>query len=137
MLLSPIVARLKAQCPLLRLVEPGLAPAVPAAHPAAYIFPLRVIARPNELLGVHDQQITESLGVELTIRNAARASTGKGAADELEAVRQQVYAALAGWPIDPSHVPFNYVGGALIEFDAGNAVWRDEYATETYLRIAV
>lgn len=135
MLLAPVIARLTAQCPLLRLVQAGLAPATSAAHPAAYIFPLQVDALPNVLLGVHDQPITERLGVELTIRNASRAGTGAGAADELETVRLQVLAALAGWQMDVAYVPFNYGGGRLMEFDAGNAIWRDEYTTETYLRI--
>lgn len=135
MLLAPVIARLTAQCPLLRLVQAGLAPTTPATHPAAYVFPLLVAALPNALLGVHDQQITERLGVELTIRNASRAGTGAGAADELEAVRLQVLSALAGWQMGAAYVPFNYGGGRLMEFDAGNAIWRDEYTTESYLRI--
>jgi len=129
MLLTPIVTRLTAQCPSLTQVLYALSGAVPATYPAAYVLPLSDSAAANVLLGAHSQIITSRFAIEIMLKHAGQAASGGPAAEALEAVRTEVLAALKGWQPTPEHDPIAYVGGRLIDFQAGMATWREEFST--------
>jgi hypothetical protein len=129
MRLAPIIARLQDQCPALRQVIPALTGAVPASYPAAYVLPLADAADENRLMGAHSQRITAKFAVEIMVKHAAQAASGGPAGEQLEAVREEVRAALKGWSPGPEFTPIDYLSGRLVNFDAGLAVWREEYRT--------
>lgn len=129
MLLAPIVTRLQSECPALRQVLLALTGAVPAAYPAAYVLPLADHAAPNPLLGAHSQMITARFGIEVMLKHAGQPASGGPAHEALEDVRGQILAALKGWQPDPNFEPIAYTGGRLLQFDAGLAVWREEFTT--------
>jgi hypothetical protein len=129
MLLTPIVSRLSAQCPTLTQALYALSGAVPVTYPAAYVLPLSETAGENPLLGVHSQIITSRFGIEIMLKHASQAASGGPAAELLESVRAEVMAALKGWQPSPAYDPIAFVSGRLVEFQAGMAVWRDEFST--------
>jgi hypothetical protein len=134
MRVGPIVERLRAQAPSLRQVIPALTGAVPAQYPAAYVFPLSERADPNALLSAHDQRVRVEVAVEIMVRHAAEAASGGPAAEQLEDVRDEVRAALAGFAPEPGARPLDHVEGRVMSFDAGLVTWRDIWATEIYRR---
>lgn len=134
MRMSTIVERLRAYCPSLRQVIPALTGAVPSQYPAAYVFPLSERADPNALLGAHDQRVRVDIAVEIMVRHAAEAASGGPAAEQLEDVRDEVRAALAGFVPETGARPLDHVEGRAMSFDAGLVTWRDTWATEIYRR---
>jgi hypothetical protein len=133
MLLSPVVDRLKAQCPGLRQVLLALEGAQPGGYPAAYVLPLAEDAEHDELLEAHAQRITVRFGVELMVKHAAQAASGGPAHETLEALRDEIKAALAGWEPGAGFTPVDFAAGRLMDFAGGIAVWRDEFTTAHYL----
>lgn len=129
MLLNPFVSRLQDTCPSLRQVLLALTGAVPASYPAAYVLPLADSATPSRLHGVHSQMVTARFGVEIMVKHAGQAASGGPAGEALEAVRNEIRAALMGWCPGPEFEPVTYVSGRLVNFEAGLAVWREEYST--------
>jgi hypothetical protein len=134
MRVGSIVQRLRTQCPLLREVHSALSGAVPAQYPAAYVLPLEEHASPNALLGVHDQRVRALVATEIMVRHAADPAAGGPAHEELEDVRDQAHAALAGFEPEPGARPLDYVEGRVMSYEAGLVVWRDVWATEIYRR---
>jgi len=130
--LTPLITRLRAECPALRQVIHALASQPPASYPAAYVLLLSEKAQPNPVFGGHRQRITATFMVELMVKHAAQAGSGGPAAEALDAVRESVLHALIGWPPSPAHDPIDYTGGRLLQFEAGIAIWRDEFTTQFY-----
>lgn len=135
MRLSSIVSRLQTECPALRQVLLALSGAAPQSYPSAYVLPLSDAAAPGRLLGVHSQLVTSRFGVEIMVKHAAMAASGGPAQEALEDLREAVMAALAGWQPGPEFEPLAYAGGRLVQFDAGLAVWREEFTTRYEERI--
>jgi hypothetical protein len=134
MRVGSIVQRLRTQCPLLREVHSALSGAVPAQYPAAYVLPLDERAEPDALLGAHDQRVRALVATEIMVRHAAEPAAGGPAHEELEDVRDQVRAALAGFVVAEGARPLDHVEGRMMSFEAGLVVWRDTWATEIYRR---
>ena len=129
MLLAPIVSRLSDQCPSLVTVLYALTGAVPTSYPAAYVYPLQDSAGDNPFLGAHSQIISVRFGVEIMLKHTGQAASGGPAAEALETIRAEVLAALKGWQPSAAHDPIAYASGRLLSFDAGMAIWREEYVT--------
>jgi hypothetical protein len=129
MLLTPIISRLQGQCPALRQVLYALTGAVPTSYPAAYVYPLNDSAGDNPFIGAHSQIITSRFGVEIMLKHAGQAASGGPAAEALETIRAEILAALKGWQPSLAHEPIAYAAGRLLSFDAGMAIWREEYVT--------
>lgn len=126
MRLANIVARLKAQCPILRQALPALAADVTTSYPSAYVLPLAEHVSDDDLN--HALRLYEGrFAVEIMVRNVAEHATGGPAGEALEDVREEVLAALVGWSPASGHAPIAHTGGRLVSFDAGIAVWRDEF----------
>lgn len=134
MQLAAVVDRLTATCPVFKgRVLLALSGQKPTLFPAAFVLPLEDKAGTNALLGAHSQRVTARFGVEIMVKHAADTKTGGPAAETLEIVRAAVLAALKGWTPDPSFEPFDFAAGRLLDFDAGMAVWRDEFTTRFYI----
>lgn len=130
MRIQPIVDRLTTQVPALRQVIKALNGAQPSSYPAAYVFPLAEDGSANEVYGGHRQRVGSRVAVEIMVKSAAQAATGGPAQEALEDVREAVGLALRGWTPDSNIAPFDFSRGRLIGFDAGLAVWRDEFVTD-------
>lgn len=135
MRLAAIVTQLKAgACPSLKWAQLALKAAVPAAYPAAYVFPLSEKAGADPLSGgAVRQRVTSVFAVEMMVKNAASADAGGPAEESLETTREEVKAALVGWSPGQSFAPVEYAGGRLVDFEAGTAVWRDEFSTYYFI----
>jgi len=128
MRLAPIVARLIEHAPALGgRVLAALSGATPSAYPAAYVLLLSESVVDGVLAGPA-RIIDARFGVELMVRHAAQASSGGPAHDHLEDVRESVLAALVGHTPGGGVSPIAHMGGKLISYEAGLAVWRDEYS---------
>lgn len=127
MRLSPIVARIRDQiAPMGGRVWSALAAALPTAYPAAYVLPLAERLLDGDMSMDH-ALIEARIGVEIMVRHATDAASGGPAHIDLEDVREAISAVLVGWRADALSGPMSYAGGRLLSFDAGLAVWRDEY----------
>lgn len=126
MLITPLAAHLKTACPALRQVLSALSGAVPAAYPAAYVIPLSERVTDADL-SLSGQVIEARFGVEIMVKHAAESASGGPAGDALDALREVVSSALVGWCPATLSSPVEFVSGRLVSFEAGLAVWRDEY----------
>jgi hypothetical protein len=114
----------------LRQVIKALSGTQPSSYPAAYVFPLAESGLANEVYGGHRQRVNASFAVEIMVKSAASAASGGPAQEALEDIRDAVGTALRGWTPDTNTAPFDFKAGKLIGFDAGLAIWRDEYVTD-------
>lgn len=133
MRLGAVVARLIGQCPDVRQVLSALSAAVPASYPAAYVLPIAERATPSEWEGRHRQRVEARFGVEIMVNHVAQAASGGPAQDGLEDARDAIRNALVGWSPAVGFEPIDYAGGRLVAFQAGRAIWRDEFTT-AYLK---
>jgi hypothetical protein len=126
MLLAPIVSRLQSSCPSLRQVINALSAAVPTSYPSAYVLPLaeRMV---EDTLSLSLRVYEARFGIEIMARNVAQAATGGDAGIDLEAVREEILAALVGYAPGNGYTSVVHVSGRLLSFEAGLAVWRDEF----------
>jgi len=133
MRLAPVCERLIDQAPALGgRVLAALSGAVPAAYPAAYVLLLAEAVTDGVIAGPA-RVIEARFGVELMARHAAQAGSGGPAQDHMEDLREAILAALVGYAPGGGVSPIAHTGGKLISFDAGLAVWRDEF-TVTFTR---
>lgn len=125
--LAPVVERLRQQCPRFRQVggaaEYGVVADALTAAPAAYVIEESSRAAPNELLGIVRQQVEVAVGVYLAVRDAR-----DGGLADLPALRQEVWAALAGWLPAGAIRPLEYREGVLVSVAPGLIWWREVYA---------
>jgi hypothetical protein len=131
MRLDQIVTQLKAVSGL-KAVLLALSGSIPGVYPAAYVLPLAESATANEMWPRTEQKITARFGVEYMVKQAAQANTGGPAQEVLEDLRDAGKVALIGWQPQANYTPIEFTGGRLVSFDAGMAVWRDEFTTEYY-----
>ena len=126
--------------PPLNLVEGAAGFVVAAAHtpsrhlqPAAFVIPLADSAGRNLLIGVVRQKVTSRFGVAIALGNV-RDSRGEAAAEDIEAARDAVIAALLGWPPMPGYEACTYAQGRA--FDVRDQVfwWLSEFNTETHIK---
>lgn len=134
MRMAAVVARLQDQCPDVRQVLSALSGAVPTAYPAVYVLPLQDSADANPFLGAHSQIVTARFALEIMLKHGSQADSGGPAHEALETLRDDLRAALKGWQPAAEFEPIAYLGGRLIGFEAGMAIWRDEYSTRYDLR---
>lgn len=131
---SLIAARLDAACDSLAWVRPALRSGVPPEYPAAYVLIMSESADANPLIGVHSQIVTTRFAVEVMVANSASPATGGEAQASLEAVRDEIKAALLGWQPAPEAEPISFAGGQLIEFAGNLVIWRDTFTTKEEFR---
>lgn len=106
--------------------------AAPAHSPALFVIPDRETARPNEMIGVHDQRVARMFRVVIVVKPSFRVEGGPSR--ELEEQIVQVIDALTGWRHPASSGPCDYAGGRLIAADGWGVAWAVDFTTAWRLR---
>lgn len=106
--------------------------AAPAHSPALYVIPDRETARPNEMIGVHDQLVATMFRVIIVVKPAVRVAGGPS--KELEQHIASVIDALAGWRPAGATGACEYAGGRLIAADGWGVAWAVDFTTTWRLR---
>lgn len=136
--LEPIVARLVAQCQVLKLVGGSanfeLAVGALATFPAAFVLPAKESATSNPFMDqIVEQRVQMDFGVVLAVRDLAD-NEGSAAHDALDPIRSAVRDALLAWQPDGSDACIEFVAGDLMAFDNGVFWWADTYRTAYMIR---
>lgn len=139
-MLAEIEARLEAMAPALKSVQGAVEFAALKANPpknrqpAAYVLPLREAAGRNRAAVNAVRQRNEiRFAVVLALGNLSD-RRGATASKALKAVRDEVKAALIGWPPTADHEQAEYSGGAVVDFRDGVIWWQDEFATAEHIQ---
>lgn len=133
---ADLIARVQATCPGFDVVGHALTSSADDGLPAALITPSKVEALPDTLfgLGIHSQIVIQTFSIFILLRRAQDTNT-TSKADDLDDLTDQLRAALVGWQIDGDHTPMNLTGAMLDKFHTGVVCWREDYSTETELRV--
>lgn len=144
MLLDAVIDRLDAQVPNLSRRVQGAAELaalirdgkLPAQTPASYVLPLGFRAREADAAaGLFTQILADQVAVVLVVRVASDA-TGEKAFGKIDALVEQVLAALAGWePEDNSFGVLTPTAGDLISLVAGAVMFQVTFSLQRQLRI--
>ena len=117
----------------------GLETVVNLTMPAAFVLPLEDAAGDNEVWPGLTQMLTERIGVVVQFDNTTIAPadqrTGFSGANQVEAARLAVFAAILNW-IPPDQVGkaargLRYGGGRLVDFDRARLFWQFEFLLDT------
>lgn len=140
---AAVVERLQDRVPALRRV--GIAADLQAVlkakvadqtGPSAFIVAASERGgRPSAVAGAFVQPTSETIAVVILIREVSNRA-GDKAADELESIKADVKAALAGWKPADGFSPYALASGAIIAFAPGYVAWGYEFAAADQLRIA-
>lgn len=109
------MARLRAEAPSLVRVEgaeelAAIAEGVAPLHGTAFVIPYDEDAEPNDVVGGHRQTSTVVLVVAVVIRGHGIGAGGTRVS-QVEAYRQALITALAGWQWQAESIPLEFVGG--------------------------
>ena len=141
---SPVVARLKAQCPLFKEIAPATdrADAIDrvGVMPALYLLDATESGAPNRTsTGVHQQQITETFDLIYVINVLGAVGKGNARSRKATSVRKpfndQVWSALMGWSWDASVAPLSFVSGQLIVLEASRLIFSQRFETSSTYRV--
>lgn len=123
MKLTPIIAALRARCPLFENRVGGAAQfkAIPEAGklrlPAAYVVPSEDVTGEQKSQTDYWQDLTEGFSVIVVLSNE-RDEKGQWASyDAVHDVRQLIWKALLGWEPDPQAHEIQYAGGMLLDLN--------------------
>lgn len=131
---KPIVARLE-KAGFLKVsgvLEWAGLKAAPAHSPALFVITDRETARPNEMIGIHDQRVATMIRIVSVLKPSVRIDGG--ASQELEQHRIAVINALIGWKHPDASGAFDYAGGRLIAADGWGVAWASDFTTAWRLR---
>lgn len=136
--LAPIVDRLVAQCPGLKLVGGSAnfeqALQTLATFPAAFVLPAKESATTNPFMDqVVEQTVSMEFGVVLAVRDLSD-TKGGAAIDALDPVRSPVRDALLKWTPDGATDGIEFLRGELFLFENGVMWWADVYRTAYMIR---
>jgi hypothetical protein len=135
---ADFIARIKAECPLLKgrvygAAELAVATPTTMQPPCAFVIPMSEKADKNTLMNGLSQRITAQIGVVIAIRNFAD-PRGEGGHKQLENVRTELFKALCNWEAPNTSTPTEYVTGQLAGYDNLVLRWNDVFQTEFYYR---
>jgi hypothetical protein len=142
MTLDEIVDRLKATAmPPLRLV--GKSADMPSAQgqsrgvvqsPSAYVVPIGDNAAPNRFAtGAHIQEVAETFGVLLVVRDLSDAKGGAAAAS-FSTVKAAIRNSLVAWTPNNVDMPIELVDGRMVDVINGEVWWLERYRSTSQLR---
>lgn len=135
--LADFITRLQANCPTLKNVKgsASLASAQTASMqmPCAFVIYHAENAQPNNMIGIHSQQVNLQIGVYIAVKNVTD-GRGEKAGEDFESVKTEVLNALIGWqPIDAANL-VDYVSGKNYGFDNMTLYWYGVFSTDYHLR---
>lgn len=124
-------SRISAVAELSALVKGGR---LPNSTPAAYVLPLGLQAQPADIVtGLYRQGVVETYGVVI-ITNSANDARGAAGLPNVNALSDQIIAALAGWSADNDVLEL--VRGRLISLNAGMIIYQLDFKATSQIRIA-
>lgn len=127
-IISQIVARLEDQCAdTFRIFGlagdlAALKDKAPLAAPAVYVFVKSEASEGNPNFMAVRQLTQIDIGLMLITRNIADAKGG-AAAEDIEALKDAVRAALVGYEPEGCHTPIENIGGELVNASSGTVWW--------------
>lgn len=137
MRLQHLIDRITAQCPGFAHVGHGLQGISRITLPAAVVLPVGMVTRPSPFLGAHSQMVLTTFGVHLLFDRARDGASDLGAADQYDDLLAALRSALSGWtPNSADFSPLNMAGGRFAQVEPGTNCWREDFSTETEMRIA-
>lgn len=137
MKLTPIVAQLRAQCPLFQARIGGALEFEPVREssylpaPAAYVVMTGDEAQPSEQLTGIQQTLRDSFDVVTHLTTVDE--RGQSLADAVHEARAELCRALVGWRPTPDMEPIQYEGGALLQLDRKRMWYRFGFYTSYLL----
>jgi hypothetical protein len=134
---APLIDRLRTKCTGFKFIggamDLGESTLQAVNFPAAFVVPLVESAGPNQMLGTHDQQVSQTWGVVICIKNIRTTALDQSAA--LHTLRASVRDALTGWtPTPDTEAPFDFASGQLLDAEGGSLLWQDDYTRATHYR---
>ncbi len=133
MKLTPIIAALRARCPLFEHRVGGAAQfkAIPDVGklllPAAYVVPADDTPGEQKTQTDYWQDLTEGFSVIVVLSND-RDERGQWASfDAVHDVRRDVWKALLGWEPDPDAGPVCYAGGTVLELNRAELYYQFDF----------
>lgn len=137
-MIDEIVARLKANAPLIKLVgqSADFQTAVesnPKVAPACFVIALQENPEPPMAASVMQQKVHVALGVVIVVRNVGDTS-GAAAKTTLDTIRAQIKDQLYGWVPTPGLDPLERGASNLLIFRDGHIWWQDVYLTSYFDR---
>ncbi|HEJ8089453.1 TPA: hypothetical protein SMI57_002498 [Serratia liquefaciens] len=136
MKLTPIIAALRARCPLFENRVGGAAQfkAIPDVGklllPAAYVVPADDTPGEQKSQTDYWQDLTEGFSVIVVLSND-RDERGQWASyDAVHDVRRDVWKALLGWEPDPQANPICYAGGTILELNRAELYYQFDFTVE-------
>ncbi len=103
------------------------------ATSAVYVLPLEEQAPPaGDVIGPARALVRVGFGIVIRAVNR-RDRRGEAAAEDVEALRERVRAAVYGWEPDGASAPLLLRRGALLDAAQGEVWWQDEYETEVLI----
>ena len=134
--LEPWLERVKSRCPLLEnrvFIAVELANTEPAELQTPCVFVVPLLERADDKSNVVGQKIIVQVAVVSVVRNVADAR-GSEAYIELDAVRESIKKALAGWQPETGKMSTVYLGGTMNYFDDLIVSWVDRFESFYYLK---
>ena len=125
--LNPIIAQIRANVATLSNRVGGAAQFVAAADdqdfpvPSAFVVPGGDEALGSQTAGLVTQALEEQFGVIVAVDNTTD-RRGQAAADQLDTIRAELWAALLGWEPLPQYSGCEYRGAVALDM-ARNRVW--------------
>lgn len=105
-------------------------------YPSAFVFTAGESGvDDNGLVGSTGQRRVQWIAIVIAVRNVRNPSGGEIRAD-MEALRNQIDAALFGWQPTEAHEPMFFRRGAMMELKDATLWWQDEYQTAFQRRTA-
>lgn len=137
-MIGDVVARIAEQVPGLATVDTLFASAHEMPLPAALVGPMSVRASDQSLMAAHVQMVESRVSVFLHFARVPPGTPAAAEAAAFELAISGVRNALCGWlPVSAPEgsAPFRYLGGEMQAYDSGLAVWREDFAVATQLRL--
>ena len=134
MKLNPIVAHLKATCPVFSLRVAGgidwdaVVESAKLAMPAAYVIASADVAEPSKAQNAVLQDITDQFAVVVVLD--AGDERGQEANDRLHDVRAELWRSLVGWVPAPEYTRIEYSKGALLHTSRSRVVYQYLFTAE-------
>lgn len=142
--ISKVITQLRTYCPSLKLVggsadfSTGLESVVnPTQLPAAFIIPDGDEADANQLSNALLQHVRERIQIVVEFDNSAD-RRGYGSANQVDAMKYAIFAALLNWRIDPTHAQrgLEYDGCEFIAMDRGRLWYGFRFSQELTISTA-
>ncbi|HIC3114863.1 TPA: phage tail terminator protein, partial [Salmonella enterica] len=136
MKLTPIIAALRARCPLFENRVGGAAQfkAIPEAGklrlPAAYVVPSEDVTGEQKSQTDYWQDLTEGFSVIVVLSNERDEKGQWASCDAVHDVRQLIWKALLGWEPDPQAHEIQYAGGMLLDLNRHELYYQFDFTVK-------